>query len=460
VDVALPEQNPPPLVIRSLRTLACRAYAQANGLRKGPVHLNFPFRKPLEPTLVESDHTEIPVEAQARPDDKPFVQFERGTPIVTAAQIAPLVEAISQHERGLIVCGPRAFDQDVPESLFELSKASSYPIVADPLSGVRYSKSNDTVVISSLDSVRLSAPDVVIRFGNVPTSQRFNDYLAQSRPNYLFHVAENGVWADDSHLISYFLHANPAALCAELAWRIEQRDFPSDWYMDVFQMEKLAQHAMEGELLFGEFFDGAVITEIINLIPEVSTLFVGNSLPVRHLDQFGQYVFHPRKAIHVYANRGASGIDGVVSSALGAGAARPDRPLVLVIGDISLYHDMNGLLAVQRCGVPVTIVLLNNDGGGIFRRLPIKDFEPTFTDLFITPHGLDYVHVAQLYGLNYNRADDRETFRQAFAQSVGSGKSSIIEVRTDAQHDLARRKAIMDSLQARLSTYKNSEEQS
>ena len=120
-------------------------------------------------------------------------------------------------------------------------------------------------------------------------------------------------------------------------------------------------------------------------------------------------------------------------------AARTGQPLVALLGDITLYHDMNGLLAVQRCGVPLTIVLLNNDGGGIFHRLPVSDYEPHFSDYFITAHGLDFAQAAKLYGLDYVRADDRRSFRRAFSQSVGGRQSTLIEVRTDALADLKRR---------------------
>ena len=168
---------------------------------------------------------------------------------------------------------------------------------------------------------------------------------------------------------------------------------------------------------------------------------------MRHLDQFGKPA---AKRIYTYANRGASGIDGNISTALGAGAARPDKPVVAVMGDVTFYHDMNGLLAVQRCGVPITIVLLNNNGGGIFHRLPIRDFDPEFTDYFVTPHGLDFSHAAKLYGLDYIRADTRDEFRQAFSSRVNSGKSTIIEVQTNAQHDNQRRLGIMKAVQARL----------
>ncbi|MDQ7033349.1 MAG: thiamine pyrophosphate-binding protein [Anaerolineae bacterium] len=199
-----------------------------------------------------------------------------------------------------------------------------------------------------------------------------------------------------------------------------------------------------------------MVYDVVDLIPAESTLFAGNSLPVRHLDQFGK----PQdKRIYTYANRGASGIDGNISSALGAGAARPNKPLVAILGDITFYHDMNGLLAVQRCGVPITIVLLNNGGGGIFNRLPIRDFEPEFTDYFLTPHGLDFSHTAKMYGLDFVSIDAyskgaRDSFRQAFTERVSSDKSTIIEVRTNSRQDEVRRQEIIAAVHARLQELK------
>jgi len=156
---------------------------------------------------------------------------------------------------------------------------------------------------------------------------------------------------------------------------------------------------------------------------------VSNSMPVRDLDRFGR----PREAdLTVLGNRGASGIDGITSTGLGAGSATDD-PLVLVTGDLAYYHDMNGLLAVARCGVDATVVEINNDGGGIFHMLPIEEFDPPFTDQFRTPHGLDYEPTGDLYGLDFERVGGLDSFRSAFASSVESDGTQVIEVVTDAE---------------------------
>ncbi|MEJ2750607.1 MAG: 2-succinyl-5-enolpyruvyl-6-hydroxy-3-cyclohexene-1-carboxylate synthase, partial [Anaerolineae bacterium] len=184
-------------------------------------------------------------------------------------------------------------------------------------------------------------------------------------------------------------------------------------------------------------------------------LVIGNSLPVRHLDQWARP--YP-KNIRVFGNRGASGIDGNISTALGIAAAT-GQPVTLIVGDITFYHDMNGLLYLkaesggqkaERLRIThnalrnVTIVIINNNGGCIFRRLPISQHEPPFTDLFLTPHGLEFEHAARLYGLDYTRVDNRQAFRDVFTQSVTTPR--IIEVITDGRSDHEIRQKILNSL--------------
>jgi 2-succinyl-5-enolpyruvyl-6-hydroxy-3-cyclohexene-1-carboxylate synthase len=194
---------------------------------------------------------------------------------------------------------------------------------------------------------------------------------------------------------------------------------------------------------------------VVEQTPDESLLFVGSSLPVRHLDQFG---LARAKHINSFCNRGASGIDGTIASAVGVGASAPERPLVIILGDIAFYHDLNSLLALQRCGMKATIVVINNDGGGIFYRLPVAEFDPIFTELFVTPHGLTFAGAAQMFGLEYARVDNMESFRSAFRQSLTSPKSTIIEVPTDAQRDLEIRNNIIRKVAEKLKTLTYQEE--
>ena len=454
VDAALPEAAPTALSLRNLRTLAARACAVADGgqSRKGVVHINVPFRPPLEPVDVLSDITSVPADAAARTGA--YVQMAATGPVSTsAAVIERLIRVMQDTPEGVIVCGPMwQATAALADQIGALSDRTGYPLLADPLSGMRFGHAQ---TIGGYETfmhphspllANLPRPKLVLRFGGVPTAKWLNQYLDQAAPEHVIHVSGDGVWADDSHRVSEFVHVDALGFVrAVLAgwdvgcegWGVGREAF--------WGAEGAAWRTWNEALDNGAWFDAVAVHDVLDLLPEDATLFVGNSLSVRHVEQFG---IPTDKRLAVFANRGASGIDGNVSSALGLGHARPTQPLAAIIGDVTLYHDMNGLLAVRRCDVPVTLVLLNNNGGGIFHRLGVKDYEPEFTEYFITPHDLDYSHVAGLYGLSHIVAQSRAHFREAFTASIQQRTSALIEVRTNALDDLAERAKVIAMLKA------------
>ena len=440
-DAPLPEPDPPPLLLRHLRTLAFRALNTAKRAG-GVVHINLPFRKPFEPT--DDDNLDI--------DHSLPTQFS-APQANSSADLAALLTDDLLSRRGLIYCGHGACRSEAERAALlpwaqRLSDITGFPILAELTSNMR---SRTTIsayeTFISAPEADLSQVEVVIRFGSPPLCKPMQDFLANTQLPYHIYCSRAGEWADDTHSVTHHLTIHPASV-SHSDWD----DFPpapsSDWRSRISRCDQIARIAIAEEIASGPYFDGAVLYDVVDLIPPFSSLFAGNSLPVRHLDQFG---IDTDMTLFAWANRGASGIDGNVSTALGIGAARRGNPLVAVLGDITLYHDLNGLLAARRCGVPVTIVLLNNDGGGIFQRLPVRDFEPHFSDYFITPHGLDFSHAAALYGLDYVRTDDRAAFRDAFSRSVRGTASTIIEVRSDAIADLQRRADIMAKVKQAIS---------
>lgn len=451
VDADLPQHGPPDVAVRNLRTLAARACAVADGLRRGPVHINFPFRKPLEPAAPYRpgyDHPQgLEEQRYAR-----HTAIRRGILLPTEDQIDELAALVSAHGRGWIVCGPwpGRTPPALVEGVAELARRTGYPIFADPLSGLRFGRHTDcTPIIDSFENLiqhppRFDPPEIVIRFGAIPTSKSLNDYLDRAAPAHQIHVRSSGVWADDSHRVSQFLQVDESAFCRALACRIERP--VSDWGMAVVAAGKQVD-TRQKRFLQRHWFDASVIPEILEALPAGANLFVGNSLPVRHLDQFGGPT---RKQLRVDGNRGASGIDGVVSTALGVAAAGRSTPLLLLIGDISFYHDLNGLYAIGKFGLNnVTIVVLNNDGGGLFRRLPIADGHAQFERLFLTPHGLDFASAAKMYGLDYVLAGSgaRDSFARDLGASLQRGRPTIIELRTDGERDERLRRELAASIQ-------------
>ena len=447
VDVALPHPDASVRTIRSLRTLAARALAHSNGLVKGPVHLNFPFRKPLQPSEMGSANLTIDVQSNRRP----FTTIESGILHPTTDQVTFLAEVIGRYPRGLIICGPRCPDGDFPTAVTRLAAAAGYPLLADPLSGVRFGPQvGRTAVLGGYETFLQDVPeswldpDLILRFGAVPTSKWLNHTLNQNDPAYHIQVQDSGVWADQDHRTSHFLQVDSMNLCHRLAVTVT-RPADKDWQQQWANSESLYWQTAR-EPLQDIMFDGSIVAALLNQLPPGTSLFVGNSLAVRHVDQFGR---PQAKSLQIYANRGASGIDGNISTGLGI-VASSSTPAVLLVGDITFYHDSNGLLAVKQLGLEnVIIVLINNNGGGIFHRLPVAKIEPAFEELFLTPHNLDFAPLAAMYGLDHHIAADLPSFISKFNVAFSAGKASIVEVRTNGSEDDRIRREIVAQVKAK-----------
>ncbi len=442
VDVALPEATAD--MLRYVRTLAVRATAQSAAVPAGPVHLNFPFREPLVPVphAASRDVDDGKLRAfSGRKGNQPWVRVSDSALRADPAVVERLAAQIQAAQRPLIVCGPQP-DVSLAGPLAMLSLAARAPLLADPLSQVRWGGHDRTTVIDRYDAIlrddetRASlAPDLIIRVAGVPTSKSLMQYLSRHSDAPLV-VINSSRWPDPTLLADEMVHADPRLLAEDLLGLISahtDEDRNTDEWLERWRaINSAAGSALAAySASLDEPFEGQALADVVASLPEGATLFVSSSMPVRDLDAFGA---GDTRDIRIMSNRGANGIDGVVSTALGAAAgARSEGggPIVLVIGDLALYHDMNGLLAARLHALSMTIVLLNNDGGGIFSFLPQADHPAHFEKLFGTPHGLDFSHVGLLYGARFSRAGDSGTLRQLIAEGIDGGGLHMIEVRTD-----------------------------
>ncbi len=456
-DAELPDPEADERKVRTLRTTAARALSETTGTEPGPVHLNCPFRKPLEPLEVDGAVPDDFAETLAgRGREGAFVETESGTQTLADEQYETLLEALRTADRPLIVAGP-ADPADLgrldPVTVVDVADRVGAPILADPLSGLRFGSHVDrdrsqdgdgTVVRGGYDGYvdALSAPDVVLRVGASPTSKPLRHFLRDAEARQ-FVIDPAGAWREATFTATDLLAASPDAMFAGLEERLEDEDADpnEEWLAEFDAAERthwrVRNAALEADALEAEPFEGAILAAVLERAPDPATVFVSNSMPIRDADRFGR----PRDAgLTVLANRGASGIDGITSTALGAGSAT-DEPLVLVTGDLAFYHDANGLLAVERCGVDATIVLLNNDGGGIFHKLPIEEFEPPFTDQFKTPHGLEFDALGDLYGLEFERVTPAE-FADAYERSLATDGTQVLALEFDSEANHRRRDAL------------------
>ncbi|MFC0298291.1 2-succinyl-5-enolpyruvyl-6-hydroxy-3-cyclohexene-1-carboxylic-acid synthase [Geobacillus jurassicus] len=421
VDLALPEEADD--MLRYARTMAARAVETAAGAPAGPVHVNAPFREPLVPNIDEAVWERVQA-VSGTP------QVLHGRPALPQESVSALYEQLAAAERGLIVCGPL----DRPgfaEAVTELARALDFPILADPLSQLRAGSHDKTYVIDSYDAILKEegiasklVPDVVLRFGAMPVSKPLFLWLKRHRAIRQIVVDEGG-WRDPTLSADCFVHSDESLLCRQLLEIAAPKESESAWSAAWREMNTIARSTLKRHLPEEEWFEGKVFIELADLLPAGAALFVGNSMPIRDADTF---FFSTDKPLRVLANRGANGIDGVVSSALGASLAA--QPLVLVIGDLSFYHDLNGLLAAKLHSLSATIVLLNNNGGGIFSFLPQARHKGPFETLFGTPTDLSFAHAVEMYGGRHTVPHSWAEFRRYVAESLSSGGLHVIEVRT------------------------------
>lgn len=442
VDVALPEASN--AALRYIRTLACRAVGQSLALPAGPVHLNFPFREPLTPNPLADqplppETQRDPLAWQGRPNNAPYVEIHDAPLASTStASLANLAEQLGSSPRGLIVVGTL----DLPalaEPLIQLARLLGYPILADPLSQLRSNIPANSPIIASYDAflrlntvIERAEPQVILRFGTMPTSKPLLLYIKRYATCPQIVVDDHGGWEEPTQLASTMIHADPVSLCQDLlaAFKQEQPIVDQMWLTFWQDVEKTTRHTLQSAIQdFQPLFEGRIFTELAQILPAGTALFAGNSMPIRDADTF---LWESEQPVRLFGNRGASGIDGVVSSALGVSAAAgKGEATVLVIGDLSFFHDLNGLLAARLHQLDLVVVLVNNDGGGIFSFLPQAEHPEHFEQLWGTPTGLDFAPVVQMYGGTFQRITTWEAFRTIMRDACASGGLHVIEVPTE-----------------------------
>lgn len=444
VEMNLPEGTPEAL--RYTRTVAGRAVAEATAAPAGVVHLNFPLREPLVPVPTTVDFE------TARPAGQPYVSVSSGTRAPEAASIEKLAGELARIERGLIIAGPQT-QPGFPVAVAQLAEQLGYPILADPLSQVRCGPHVRTHVIDSYDAFLRDeetasqfSPEVVLRLGPLPTSKPVLQFL-QRHAHARQILIDDGGWHDPARLASDVFVCDPTLFCEALT-RLSQEWAEGEgqhWLTGWLEIARQTRAAITAQIhSYVEPFEGRVFSELAECLPDGATLFASSSMPVRDLDTF--FAGNERR-LRFLSNRGANGIDGVVSSALGASVA---GPLVLVIGDIALYHDMNGLLAAKLHGLNAVIVLINNDGGGIFSFLPQAAHPQHFEQLFGTPHGLNFAPVAELYGATLTRPTNWQEFQHAVIHGLVSGGLHIIEIRTNRETNVTMHRAVWKAVSTKL----------
>jgi 2-succinyl-5-enolpyruvyl-6-hydroxy-3-cyclohexene-1-carboxylate synthase len=444
VDMPVPVTDD--ALVRHIRATAARAVQTTRADPPGPVHLNLPFREPLLPADLRPSLLSQTLFEQGRHSDS-SAHVDTGQLVPAVAALDGLAFQIARESRGIIVCGPGEAP-GLADAAAALSAASGYTILADPLSGRRFGPHDRTGIIDAYDPflrdqeiAESLQPELVIRVGAVPTSKSLQQFLL-ARPERVQVVIDAGAPRDPSHLATSYVIADATITLASLAHNVASRGGAADrGWLDAWQaVDQRTGAAIESALACeASPFEGRAVAEVAALLPEGATVVVGNSMPIRDVDAF---VRGDRRRLRIVGNRGANGIDGVVSTALGA-AAVADGPIVLIVGDLSFFHDLNGLFAAAKFDLDATIVVLNNDGGGIFSFLPQAEQidATTFEALFGTPTGLDVATVARLFGASHARPRDWVAFRCELCRAIRGNGLSVVELVTDRNQNVAQQRS-------------------
>lgn len=424
-----------------VRALACRAWWTAGGGRPGPVHLNLPLREPLAPVVEDVDV----VEWQGRDDGRPWVELREHSSAPDADDVQVLAERVAGAPRGVIVCGG-AGDEALAEAVTRLARESGWPILAEPTSGLRCGEHDRSQVVAHYDVALRDAafaqrmrPDLVLRIGDMPTSKPLRGWLAGADQVV---VDPHAAWNEPTRTAETLLHADPVRTCDALASAIEVRGTSADsgWAGLWRDADALVSGAFAES---PEGFEARAYAGIEDALPDDALVWVSSSMPIRYVES---YFPSSPKAIRFLSNRGANGIDGVVASA--AGAARASgRPTFVLIGEIALLHDVGGLLAARRAGIDLTIVCVNNGGGGIFDFLPVAEHADavTYESHVATATDVDLAALAALAGLPHRLATSPTDL--AGALTAGPG---LIEIPADRAESVATSRALTAQVAARL----------
>ena len=391
------------------RALACRAWHTAAGGRPGVVHLNFPLREPLAPVAEPVDG-----DWSGRPDGGPWVQLHSPSPLPSPALVEGMAARVRGVSRGAIVCG--FADEELAEPVAALAAVTGWPVLADAVSGLRCGHHDRSHVVSHYDVLLRSeawagahVPELVLRIGDTPTSKPLRAWLAKASQLV---VDPHAVWHEPTRTAETIVQTAPGPLCAAIAETVSA-DPDQQWLRDWREADDLVPGALDDT---PEDFEPRVWLRAIEAAPPDAIVWVASSMPIRDVETF---VPSMDKPLTFLSNRGANGIDGTVSSAAGAALAT-GRPVILLIGELALLHDIGGLLAARRAGAELTIVCANNGGGGIFDFLPVAGVaDPAlYEEHIVTPSGVDLQRVAAL------------------------AEMPLVEVRTDRAANVAQHRAL------------------
>ena len=424
VDLPAPSATVNPAFVLTSVDQTC---SKAHHMYPGPVHVNCMFRAPL----VDEDPVPSQYLMPVRDWQHATVPYTQYVPAVAAADVEEVAARLITASRVLVIIG-RLKSRDDGEAALAMAEACHWPVYADINSQVRLGRNSEVL----MDSVALGlchdsvadrlVPEAVLHIGAPLVSKEVQQFLSRNRPRWWVVIEEGLDRLDPTHQVSHRVQGNVASACRLLQSLLGEVADPESSWLEIWQvLNARAKAALEKSLEASDDLSEPFVARCITRhIPADHGLVLGNSLPVRLADWYAAAGEYPTPVV---ANRGASGIDGTLATA--AGAARGWKtPVTVLLGDLAMLHDINSLALLQ--GQPVIVVVINNDGGGLFHFVEISVTVEKFEQCFGTPHGLEFENAARMYGLSYYRPHSREDFMAVYLKACEISEPAVIEVRT------------------------------
>lgn len=434
MDLPCPDENiAPQMVLTTVGQAVYRSRRQPGG----PVHVNCMFREPLAPEPQPVSTAYWQGIADWMDNSGPYTKYSISQMHPDEAAITSLAEMLNKTRRGFLLVG-RLNDRTVRDAVAKFAKTINWPVFPDITSGLRLGRSI-LQVIHYFDQLLLSTeewhelkPETVLHIGGTLVSKRLLQFLEHNTPENYILVQRNPFRQDPNHQVSRRIEVEIPRFCHAIIPHLKGSGNQA-WLEKFKQKSMRVDERIDSFLSTGEEVNEiAVARQVSRMIPENHALYLASSMPVRDMDMYGAA---NGPAVAVASNRGASGIDGTVASAIGY-AVGAKKPLTLLIGDLAMIHDLNSLSQLSAINLPVIIIVLNNHGGAIFSFLPVAEFSEIFEEYFGTPHQFTFRQGAEMFGLNYANPLTIADFMDVYGKALKSGKSTLIEIDTNREENL------------------------
>jgi len=405
-DIAIPESTEN--MCRYVRVVMQKAYANVIEKPYGIAHINVPLREPLLPKLQDLNFTK----------GRGAYHFR----YMNGSKNFLFDASILRERYGVIVCGGDAY-ADYQKSILELGERLKIPVLADPISNVR--NYAHEIVIDSYDAFlkdddikKILKPDYILQFGQIPVSKRLQQFLDMHRDSLYIQIDDCFEYRNPLLSTGVYINSAPDLFMRSINIQNHDTGYLEKW----LKYQKDMRLQLNSVELEQEMFEGRIVRIVQRMLKPGSRLVVANSMAIRDLDYFWEA---KNQEVKILCNRGANGIDGTLSTALGISVS--GNPTVLLTGDLAFFHDMNGMLVGKKHKLNLIIIIFNNDGGGIFSYLP-QSKNKYFDYLFRTPHGMQFESLASLYNIKYTSISDYYEFEQKFGQAQRNEGIQLIEI--------------------------------